>query len=31
MWMDEETQELKRRISELSDDELLDMVEVEYE
>ena len=29
MWMDEETRELKERISKLSDEELLNMVEVE--
>jgi hypothetical protein len=30
MWMDEQTRELKERISGLSDDELLDIVEVEF-
>jgi hypothetical protein len=30
MWMDEKTRELKQRISEMSDEELLDMVEVDF-
>jgi hypothetical protein len=30
MWMDEESKELKQRISEMSDEELLDMVEVDF-